>query len=383
VEQGLNRSPGVLILAVLVIATGAAQRGPWLMNDSDYRWVDDPTVAIDGDVGVAWVDQAKKDLFFQRYDAANKARLASPTNVSKSPSTFSWGPRIAMSGRNVSLLWQEIEFTGGTHGGEIHFARSQDGGATFAAPINLSNSTAGDGKGRLSKDLWDNGSLDLVRADQGLYAVWTEYEGALWLRRSTDGGATFERAVRVAKDARGPSIAVHKSAVHVAWSVAGKTIELASSEDGGRSFGTARTLFEGDAPKLAVDSKGNIHLAFAKGNEVHYSADLKSSRRIDHAKLRAGFPTLRIDGKDRVYAVWEEFLAPNEHPRALMFATSTDGFTPRALPIASASLGYNGSQQGLLTSKLDVSASGEIAVVNSTFRANERSDVWLLRATSK
>src|SRR5688572_19258314 len=51
------------------VATGAATRGPWRMNDSDFRWVDDPSVDISpsGEVAVAWVDQERKDVFFQRY----------------------------------------------------------------------------------------------------------------------------------------------------------------------------------------------------------------------------------------------------------------------------------------------------------------------------
>ncbi len=370
----------VVFQSPIVVAAGPAERGPWQMNESDYRWVDDPTVAIDGDVGVAWVDQARKDVFFQRYGDDGKTRLASATNVSRSPTTFSWGPRIAMHGRDVSLLWQEIVFTGGTHGGEIHFAHSNDGGASFSTPLNLSNSKAGDGKGRLSEAVWDNGSLDLARGPgDDLYAAWTEYEGTLWLRRSTDGGKTFHSAVRVANEARGPSIAVNKNDVHVAWSVAGKTIQLATSHDGGASFGAPRTLFAGDAPKIAVDSRGAVHLAFARGDGVHYSHDLATSRRIDRARVRAGFPAMRLDARDRVHLVWEEFLAPNEHPRGLTYACSCDGFEPMSLPIASPSLGYNGSQQGLLTSKLAVSPTGAIAIVNSTFLAKQQSRVWLLR----
>jgi hypothetical protein len=34
----------------------------------------------------------------------------------------------------VYVLWQEIVFSGGSHGGEIFFARSRDGGQTWSAP---------------------------------------------------------------------------------------------------------------------------------------------------------------------------------------------------------------------------------------------------------
>src|ERR671939_82717 len=84
-----------------------------------------------------------------------------PVNVSRSPHTFSWLPRIAVSSadpRRVLVLWQEIIFSGGSHGGDILLARSEDGGRSFAPPLNLSNSRAGDGKGRLTRERWHNRS---------------------------------------------------------------------------------------------------------------------------------------------------------------------------------------------------------------------------------
>ena len=43
----------------------------------------------------------------------------------------------------------------------------------------------GDGKGRITKDVWHNGSLDIAAGPDGtIHAVWTDYEGALWLTRS-------------------------------------------------------------------------------------------------------------------------------------------------------------------------------------------------------
>jgi hypothetical protein len=46
---------------------------------------------------------------------------------------------------------------------------------------------------------------------------------------------------------------------------------------------------------------------------------------------------------------------------------------------ADAALGFSGSQQGLLMEKLAVNAPGAIAVVNSTFKGNETSHIWLFR----
>lgn len=103
-------------------------------------------MAIDsrGQIALAWADQGKKDVFFQRIGEDGKPLLPQPVNVSRSPATFSWLPRVSFApddARRVFMIWQEIIFTpGGSHGGEILFARSNDGGASFAPPLNLSNS---------------------------------------------------------------------------------------------------------------------------------------------------------------------------------------------------------------------------------------------------
>jgi hypothetical protein len=155
------------------------------MDESVWHFVDDPTVAItdQSNVGVVWVDHSLQDILFQVYDVNGRTRFRKPVNISRSTGIFSWLPRIIMTSddpEEVYVLWQEIIFSGGTHGGEILFARSSDGGKTFNEPINLSNTQAGAGKGRLTRDIWFNGSLDLARSDDGiLYAAWTEYYGAL------------------------------------------------------------------------------------------------------------------------------------------------------------------------------------------------------------
>lgn len=151
------------------VAHGEAHVGPWRMNDSDFRYVDDPTVALvpDGDVGVAWTDQGRKDIHFHRYNADGEVLQGSPVNFSGSPDIFSWLPRMVFTDNDtIHVLWQEIIFSGGSHGGEILYARSVDGGSNFSEPVNLSNKIHGAGKGRLNRRYWHNGSLQGLLMDK-------------------------------------------------------------------------------------------------------------------------------------------------------------------------------------------------------------------------
>jgi hypothetical protein len=413
-------SPTVVWQEKIVVATGGGYRGPWRMNDSDFRYVDDPSVAIteDGLVGVVWVDQARKDIFFQVFGPDGRPRLTRPVNVSQSPQVFSWLPRLAMApgaAGEIYVLWQEIVFSGGSHGGETFFARSTDGGRSFGAPVNLSNTPAGDGKGRLTRQYWHNGSLDLVLGPDGsLYAAWTEFEGALWVSRSTDRGARFSPPVQVAgrglgAPARGPSLAVDAAGVvYLAWAVGedrAADIHLAISTDQGRSFSRPRPVFatdgHADAPKIAVDRDGTLHLVYAispagpfQRYQIHYRRSTDRGRTFEPPRRISGpptehqasahFPTLALDAGGRVYVMWEMFVGRFPHPRGLGFTTSLDGGRSFArASVIPGSIdpggGVNGSLQGLLMRKLAVSRVGTIAIVNSTFWPGQRSEVWLLR----
>ena len=396
--------------APVEIAAGHGVRGPWQQNDSRYDYVDDPAVALDrhGGTGIAWVDQGKKDVFFQRFDPRGSA-ASEPVNVSRSAQTFSWLPRVAFApgdAQRVFILWQEIIFSGGSHGGDMLFARSDDGGATFSEPVNLSRSVAGDGKGRITRDVWHNGSFDLAAGRDGsVYAAWTEYEGALWLARSRDAGASFAPLVRIAEPgvARAPALALGPDgAVHLAWTLGedgSADIRLARSSDGGASFSAPRVVEKSqgysDAPRIAVDSGGTLHLAYAEsagGPFERYSVrytrssdgghSFEPSRAISNSN--AAFPSLALDGEGRVHVLWERFRDPRHRPRGLGFAASGDGghsfSAPARVPGSADAPGHwNGSHQGLLMQKLAVNAHGAIAVVNSSLRDGARSRIWLIR----
>lgn len=404
----------------VLIASGPGEKGPWRQNASRYDYVDDATVAFapgrghgGGQSGVqyvAWVDQKSRDVWFRRL--ANNGRLGAPLNVARSPATFSWAPRLAVDPRRprqVYLLWQEIIFSGGSHGGDILFARSSDCGASFSAPLNLSRSIGGDGKGRLDRTTWSNGSLDLaVSADGIVLAAWTEYGGALWTARSTNGGITFAQARRIGGDerrpARAPSLAAGPGrTVYLAWTVGedpAAAIRVARSVDGGASFDAPHLVAGGqgasDAPRLAVDGAGNLHLAWAQragpgaASTIRYAVaapggGLGAARTLSAPFTDGGaaYPALAGDGGAVVCVVWENLGADGRAASLGMTVSRDRGRSFDAARVVPGSAappgGSNGSQQGLLGKKLAVGRDGQVAVVNSSLVPGEGSRVWLIR----
>ncbi|TVS08882.1 MAG: exo-alpha-sialidase [Gammaproteobacteria bacterium] len=396
----------------LELASGEAWQGPWRMNESDFRYVDDPnvTAAADGTFAVAWVDQARKDVMLQVYAVDATPRFDDgPVSVSRSPDVFSWLPRVVLGNDEaVFVLWQEILFTGGSHGGEILFARSEDGGRTFSDPINLSETTAGAGKGRLTAESWHNGSLDLDRAADGtLYAAWTEYEGGLWVAHSTNDGAEFSAPVEVVATgsdapARGPALTVTaEGVVLVTWTVGedpAADIHLARSTDSGRSFSDPQRVHvssgHADAPTLAVAGNGRIHLAWGYRDAeaprlgrigIAHSDDdgenFSSVRMLDQADdvpHGGAFPSLAADG-DGVHVVAERVHDSGQGFQGMLHAWAADGETFTALrTVPGSDEEPSGGRQGLLMQKLALHPDGRILTVHSTYDRNRRSSVRLL-----
>lgn len=379
-------------LPVVEIAAGGGTKGSWRQNDSHYDYVDDGTVAIlrDGALAVAWADQRRKDVLLQLRGPDGRTRSA-PVDVSRSPETFSWMPRLAAGGPDtLHVLWQEIIFSGGSHGGDILYARSTDGGRSFSTPVNLSASRAGDGKGRLDRDTWSNGSLDIAASPEGgVHAAWTDYEGGLWLARSRDGGRSFGAPRRIAGDdsrpARAPSLAVGADGRAVlAWTVGEDAdADIRVAREDGKPVLVGTPGARADAPRLALDRAGRMHLVYleqtGKGPAaIRYARagkDLAFSppRTLSAPGEAVGAPQLALDAEGRLHVAWDT------PPRGLRYTVDAGaGFVQPATVPGSAGAGRNGSQQGLLGRKL---AAGDdlVALLNSSLAPAQGSRVWLMR----
>lgn len=101
-------------------------------------------------------------------------------NLSKS-TALSIGPQIALSGNSVYVVWQE--HTGGQNM-EVFLSRSGDGGTTFDAPINVSQSSSFSGNPKIAV----SGNL--------IYVVWEEFvsdrnDTDIFFREAEDQNGSF------------------------------------------------------------------------------------------------------------------------------------------------------------------------------------------------
>lgn len=154
-----------------------------------------------------------------------------------------------------------------------------------------------------------------------------------------------------------------------------------------------------DAPTLAIDASGVVHLAFAESDGGPFGRyHLRIARSDDGGRsfgrvaqasgplpgpyASVGFPELKIDRLGRLHLLAHLFSPDRPRPQAIGLMTSDDGgrrFGRLALVPGNAVCGDEvlGSQQGLLVQKLAVHPDGELAVANGSLLPDTRSRVWV------
>jgi len=244
----------------------------------------------------------------------------------------------------------------------------------------------------------------------------------LWFQRSGDGGRTFSDARQIVPrdtdtPARGPSLtASDDGTIYLAWTTgedSAADIHLVRSKDRGDSFSEPRPVDEtgghSDAPSIAVDHAGILHLVFAenpRGDREQY--EIRYTRSDDggesfgetrllvsadaHDGVSVHYPQLAMSRDGRLFVKWENFpdhtrlsgeFYQTRRPLGLGITCSEDGgehFSPPSLVAGTENpaLGNNGGQQGLLLRKIAVDAAGHPVVVNSTYRQGDSSHIWLI-----
>jgi len=297
-----------------------------------------PSLAVDGsgNLYVAWADwrNGDDDIYFAKSTDSGATWSTDIKVNDDTGSTEQHDPSLAVDGSgNVYVAWEDGYYnSAGGFRGDIYFAKSTDGGATWSANVQVNDdiglgeqygynpSMTADGSGNVYV-AWEDGYYD--SSDDHFYAD-------IYFAKSTDGGTIWSANTQVNNDAGfadqyAPSLAVDSSGnIYAAWKDERNKysdIYFAKSTDGGATWSTDVTVDNdtglASEPSLAVNGSGNLYVAwddrswnydiyFAKSTDggATWSEDVKAND--DAGPGFEGHPSLAVDGGGNLYAVWED-----------------------------------------------------------------------------
>src|SRR3989304_5434884 len=234
-----------------------------------------------------------------------------PFNLSNTPGS-STAPRIASSGNNVYVVWQE----GPAATSEILFRASTNNGASFGSPIPLSITP-----------LTPASVLQITAADSNVYVVWKD-DTQIHFAASTNNGASFGSTVNLSPVPANPflpQVAAVGNNVYVAWhNGTGTAVDILfrSSTNSGASFGTTINL-SGTAGVTSNTAQiaavgNNIYVAWQEGatSDINFKASIDSGANFGstiNLSSNAGASTLaQISAVgNNVYVVWQDLTPGN------------------------------------------------------------------------
>ena len=222
------------------------------------------------------------------------------------------GPRIAITPSAIVISAVAGEKGKGADG-DLLVWRSTDDGKTWSAgkPINDVPSAAREGLHAMASG-----------ADGLLYAAWLDLRGKgtrLYGSASTDGGASWSKNALIYESPEGticqcchPSIAIDgRGTIHAMWRNAlggSRDLYVASSNDGGKTFGPASKLGGGtwqlkacpmDGGGLAITAPGKVMSVWRRANEVYLAPEGGAETPIEAGKN----PSIAANA-DGIYAAW-------------------------------------------------------------------------------
>lgn len=299
-----------------------------------------PQVTVsDNHVYVVWIERTPGDItniVFAKSDDGGTT-FGTPVTIT-SHSVGNVGiPKISANGNHVYLMWEDNS----AKNYDVFLSSSNDSGNTFSSiPINISNNAG------------DSGASQMTVDGNNIYAVWmddTPGNFDILFSKSTDGGATFAAPVNVSgnsQDSGYPQFVVMGNNIYVAWTnaVSDKNYDIlfAKSSDGGQTFGTpinvSNTSGASGWPQISTDS-GNVYISWVDNTPGNYDIYIAKSANdgnsfespVDMNSGTYGSWYNRMASvSNTVYVVWQQ---ANNGSNDIMFSKSTT-FVPEFGPIA-------------------------------------------------
>ncbi len=293
-----------------------------LTNNSGKSW--HPSVTVNGSVvQIVWHDDTpgNNEIFYKRSDDGGNTWTADMqlSNTAGSSNL----PGIAVSGSVVHVCWYDS--TAGNW--EIYYKRSTDGGTTWGVDTRLTNNTASS----LYSTIAVSGSI--------VHIAWTDNRNgplSILYKRSTNGGTSWGSDIAMVKHNQYslfPSLAVNGSTVHLVFQNLSNNLDICYKKStnsgaswGSGSWGTQVQLTNNPSnsqiPSIAV-SGSNIHVSFRDdrdgNNEIYYKRYLSGGAGpLAVTNINTGIPN--------VYSLSQNYPNPFNPSTKIKFALPSTSF---------------------------------------------------------
>ena len=301
----------------------------------------------DGTIYVVWHDDraatpsdASWDVYLSRSTDGGLTFSPSVRVSEHVPNAYQYEPDLAVgTDGTIYVSWQRYAYDGtlGQWDSDVHVARSTDGGSSFGPSVKVSDAVNNQFKSTVG-----------VGPSGNVYVAWSDFRadssGDVYFARSTNGGASFSANIRVNSTTSQaqvyPELAIDgNERVYVAWVDARRTgdgandVYMARSADLGLTFGAELRVSDTDLPaNAAVDylypvitAAGNGFVAVAWYDDHTGDWDTYMTRSFD-AGLSV-LPSWRVnDLLANSQSVPDVFMAPDLNVRCVYRDRSSGDF---------------------------------------------------------
>jgi hypothetical protein len=294
-------------------------------NNAGDSWY--PAIATDSgnNLHVVWGDNTPGNweiIYSKSTDGG--ATWSAAVDVSNNSGISSSPTIVVGSGNSLHVVWYDTPSGGGNP--DILYSKSTDGGATWSAVVNISNNSGGSFSPAIIVDSGNN-----------LHVVWTDTTPGnydIFYSKSTDGGATWSAAVDVSNtsgESQYSAIAIDSgNNLHVVWrddTPGNYETFYSKSTDGGVTWSAAVNISNDSGhsyyPAIAIDS-GTIHIAWEDDTgqsggplppapaEIFYSKSTdggvtwSAAVNISNNSGYSGNPAIATDSGNTLHAIWQD-----------------------------------------------------------------------------
>ena len=168
---------------------------------------------------IAWIDDTSgnRDVFFRKSIDQGKT-FGDTVNLSNMPGG-AYNVQIIAIYNYVFVVWEHTP----DNNGQIFFKRSVDYGNTFDKTVSLGNNTGFYGLPQISAAVSSNeekNNSNRINSRINIYTIWHDSSNGIVLRKSIDGGETFDKAISLSKKyslSFYPQLAVSSANVYATW----------------------------------------------------------------------------------------------------------------------------------------------------------------------